>query len=74
MMTKRWGVHTLVHDRYNGHNPTVHGKVQGGFGNFGGTLCGSVARGRGLHGDVGRLALHCVAVGLVLRGSKTYVA
>ena len=44
------------------------------LGTLGGTLCGSITRGWGLHGDVGRLALHCVAVGLVLCGGETYVA
>ena len=47
-----------------GHNLAVHGGFQGGFG---GTWRGGVAWGRGLHGDVGRLVLRCVAVGLARR-------
>ena len=47
-----------------GHNLAVHGGFQG---RFGGTWRGGVAWGRGLHGDVGRLVLRCVAVGLARR-------
>ena len=44
-----------------GHNLAVHGEFQGGFR---GTWRGGVAWGQGLHGDVGRLVLRCVAVRL----------